>query len=59
MLALAQMSAAWQAIFFGLSTAAFAIAFGVDYVKTKTVNLIALGLALFTFVWFYNALAGS
>lgn len=61
MLAVAALSAGWQALFFGLATLVFLVAFVVDLVRTepKFWNLIALGLALFAFTFFWNALAAS
>lgn len=57
MFAVDQMSAGWQAFFYALATACL-VAAGVG-VAVKRVSLLAIGLAFFTFVFFYNALAAT
>ena len=56
MLALTALSAGWQALFFGLALILFIIA----AVRTEigAVTLVPVALAFFSFVWFWNALAG-
>ncbi len=53
-LALSQMSFTVQAIFFGLAVVCFVIA---ALRVTFRLELVALGLALFVFVAFWNALS--
>ncbi len=55
MLAISSMSPTVQAIFWGLAVVCFILAaVGVAIGK---VELVAAGLALFAFVWFWSALA--
>lgn len=57
MLAIATMSAEMQAIFFGLAVICFVLAaFGAAFGR---VNLVALGLMFFAFIFFWNALAAA
>lgn len=61
-LALASMSPTVQAIFYGLAFVAFVIVVVVHVVRTSALDdiaFIALGLALFVFVAFWNALAAT
>lgn len=50
------MSATWQAILYGAAVVAFLLAAWVSRKASAAATLVALGLALFTFVAFYNAL---
>jgi hypothetical protein len=69
MIAVAALSAGWQAVLFGIATLLFVIAgvFGVDAVTndpaTRRVvlglRLVPLGLAFATFVFFWQALSLS
>jgi hypothetical protein len=59
MLAIEAMSAGVQATFYGLACLAFLVAVIYAAVVSKTVDLIAIGLTLFSFVFFYNALAAT
>lgn len=56
MIALAAMSAGWQALFFGLAVLVFLLAAFGSHLAPR-INLVALGLALFAFVFFWNELA--
>ncbi len=58
MLALAQMSAGWQAVCFVVACVLFLIA-AVATPRYPKVNFIALGLFFFVFVYAWNAIAAS
>lgn len=66
MLAVEVLSAGWQAVLFAIATILFLVAAFVPVrgerapgVFVRGVNLVALGLAFYTFVFFWNALAQS
>jgi hypothetical protein len=56
MVAVQLLSGGWAALFYGIAVLLFLLgAFGSSL--APRVNLVALGLALFAFVFFWNALA--
>lgn len=58
LLAVSTMSATFQALFFGFAVLCFLVAaFAQD--RVERVNLVALGLASATIVFFWNALAAA
>lgn len=61
-LAISTMSAGVQAVFFGIAVVAFvlaAISASTERVRLTGIELVGLGLAFATFVFFWNSLAAS
>lgn len=59
LLATAVMSADVQAVFFALAILCFIAQVIYEAVVAKALNLVALGLAFFVFVFFWQALAAA
>lgn len=57
LLAVARLSAGWEAILYGIAVVLFILGFLGFKVTAQRVRLDSLGLAVFVFVFFWNAWA--
>ena len=58
MLAISTLDATWQALLYGVAFVLLVLG-GIGWLANERVRLESLGLALFVFVFFWNALAAT